>query len=487
VPHPFAASTDGEADFPSVAAGPQGRAALAWQEFAGERDRIVTREWDGTAWNAAEVLDAPQTVDVFRPSAAYDGAGALHAIWSAQVDGNWDLYERRKTGRTWSAVERLTTADGSDFSQRATADSEGHLWLAWQAFRNGQSDIYARQFQGGAWGPEIRVSESAANHWDPAIAADANGTVWVAWDSYDRGNYDVFVRPFAKGQAGPIRAVTHSPRLEAHASLACDKQGRLWIAFDEAEANWGKDYGYLVKTAGNPLYQSRKVRVVRLSGDRIEEPEAQIGEAFPLYLPRFLQNPQIAVTADGKVALAALQLTKSNSVIEVWGVNGVWENAIFTLDGAGWHRNQTLPQSAGANDARVALAAAPDGGLWAAWAADNRDFQTARPQRQTVFAASVPQETAAGEIRVKEFVERPELSTPVHPHEAADLRAIRDYRMRFAGQGIPHPARRPAPAHIALHRRRGRRISLGFLSLRAGRRQSGLLDRHRSSGRRHFL
>ena len=433
-PNPIAASAAGEADYPSVAAGPQGRVALAWQDFSGERDRIVTREWDGAAWNAAEFLDTPQTHDVFRPSAGYDGAGALHVIWSAQVDGNWDLYERRKIGQTWSAVERLTTADGSDFAQRVTTDSDGNLWLAWQAFRGGQSDIYAKAFQGGIWGPEIRVSESAANDWDPAIAADSSGRVWVAWDSYDRGNYDVFVRAFAQGQAGPIRAVTHSPRLEAHASLACDKQGRLWIAFDEGEANWGKDYGYLVKTAGNPLYQSRKVRVLRLSGDRLEEPAAQLSDAFPLYLPRFLQNPQIAVTADGQVALAALQLTKSNSVIEVWGVNGVWENAIFTLDGAGWHRNQTLPHSAGANDARVALAAAPDGKLWAAWAADNRDFQTARPQRQTVFAASVPRETGAGEIRVAEFVERPELSTPVHPHETADLRAIRDYRMRLAGK-----------------------------------------------------
>lgn len=433
-PHAVAASASGEADFPSVAVGPLGRVAVAWQAFAGERDRIVSREWDGAQWKPAEVIDTAQTQDVFRPSAGYDGAGALHVIWSAQVDGNWDLYERRKTGQTWSAVERLTTAEGSDFNQRVATDSSGRLWMAWQAFRNGQSGIYAKVFESGAWGAEIPVSESAANHWDPALAADGNGTVWVGWDSYERGNYDVFVRSYANGQAGRIRAITRSPRMEAHASLACDHEGRLWIAFDEAEANWGKDYGYLVKTAGNPLYQSRKVRVVRLTGDRIEEPETPLSAAFPLYLPRFLQNPQIAVTADGKVALAALQLTKSNSVIEVWGVNGVWENAIFTLDGAGWHRNQTLPQSAGANDARVALAAAPDGRLWAAWAADNRDFQTARPRTQTVFAASVPQEAASGEIRTREFVEQPELSTPTHPREAVDLRTVRDYRIHLAGR-----------------------------------------------------
>jgi len=431
VPHPFAAGTLGEADFPALAIGPAGRVAIAWQEFMGDHDRVVAREFDGSAWSTADVFDAAETHDTFRPTVAYDGAGTLHLIWSAQVDDNWDLYERRKSGRSWSAVERLTTAAGSDFNPRVIAASNGDLWLAWQAFRDGQSDIYAKVSHAGAWGQEMRVSESHADDWEPALAADANGTVWIGWDSFDRGNYDVFVRAYSQGQPGPIRAVTHSPSFEAHISLACDRQGHLWIAFDEAEANWGKDYGYLVKTAGNPLYQSRRVRLLRLSGDHVEEPAAALNTAFPLYLPRFLQNPQIVITADGKLALAALQLTKSNSVIEVWGANGIWENAVFTLDGAGWHRNLTLPESAGANDQRVALAASADGALWAAWAGDNRDFQAAKPARQTVFAATVPQEAGAGAISLKEFVERPELSETVHPHEPADLRAIRDYRMHL--------------------------------------------------------
>jgi len=433
--HPFAASNAGEADFPAVAVSPAGRVAVAWQEFMGEQDRLVSREWDGGQWSAPEILDVAQTHDVLRPAVGYDGSGALHVVWAAQVDGNWDLYERRRAGGNWSDVERLTTAEGSDFHPRVTTDSHGDLWLVWQAFRGGQSDIYAKTFRGGQWQAETRVSDSPANDWEPAVAADGNGTVWIAWDSYDRGNYDVFVRSFSNGQAGAVRALTHSPRMEAHASLACDRTGHLWVAFDEAEANWGKDYGYLVKTSGNPLYQSRKIRVLRVTGDSVEEPAAALSEAFPLYLPRFLQNPQIAVTADGQVTLAALQLTKSNSVIEVWGNNGVWENTIFTLDGAGWHRNQTLPESSGANDSRIALAAASDGRLWAVWASDQRDVQTARPRRQTVFAATVPRESPAGEIRLKAFVERPELSMPVHASEPADLRAIRDYRIASGGAG----------------------------------------------------
>jgi hypothetical protein len=424
--------TEGQADFPAVAAGPTGKAAVVWQEFLQDRDRIVVREFDGAAWLAAETFELPETRDIFRSAAAYDGAGSLHVIWSAQVDANWDLYERRKTGQGWSAVERLTTAAGSDFNHKVIADASGNLWLAWQAFRNGQSDIYLKRYSAGAWGPETQVSSSAADDWEPALAAAPDGTVWVGWDSYDRGNYDIFVRPFKNGQPGPIQQITKSPRFEAHVSLAADAQSRLWIGFDEAEANWGKDYGYLVKDRGNPLYQSRRIRLVRLSGGKLEEPAAPLAEAFPLGTPEFLQYPQLSISPDGALTVLAMQLTHADQVIEVWGVRGVWGNVAFTLDGSGWKPNQDLPRSNGANDIRAALA---PGSAWAAWASDGRNFATGAPQRQTVHAARLlPSASEAREISTKPFVEEPELSFPTHAAEAANLKTARGYRIRSGGK-----------------------------------------------------
>lgn len=53
---PAAGFKGGEADFPALAIGPAGRIAVVWQEFTGDRDRIVSREWDGTKWGASECL-----------------------------------------------------------------------------------------------------------------------------------------------------------------------------------------------------------------------------------------------------------------------------------------------------------------------------------------------------------------------------------------------------------------------------------------------
>jgi len=423
-----------DADFPALATGADGRLALAWQEFTGERDRVHVREFDGKSWLAAERFETPETRDVYRTAAVFDGQGALHVVWSAQVDGNWDLYSRRRTREGWQAVERLTTAPGTDFHHRLTADARGDLWLAWQAFRDTQSDIYLRRMRQGNWGGEVKVSESRANDWEPALAVTPQGTVWVGWDSYDRGNYDIFVRSYGGGSPGPVRAVTSSPRFEAHAGLAADPQGRLWIGFDQAETNWGKDYGYLFKDRGNPLYQTRRLGLVRLSGDRIEEPRMPLSEAFPLGVPDFLHYSQLHVATDGAVTILAQQLTHADRVLEVWGARGVWENVVITLDGSGWKRHRVLPDSRGAHDIRAALAADASGNLYAAWAGDLRNFGAGGPQRQRVYAARIERPTPGGEIALRAFQERPELAFSTHPTEAAEIGAVRGYRVASGGK-----------------------------------------------------
>jgi hypothetical protein len=432
VPSPVKASEEGEADFPALAINKDGRIAVAWQEFMGDRDRVALRLFSPNG-SGSSSIDSPETHDAFRPTVAYDGAGVLHLIWSGQKDGNWDLWEARYDGEKFAPFERLTQAPQADIHQKVIADAKGDLWLAWQGFRNGQSDIFLKRWTQGKWGPEIKVSESAANDWEPSLAAAPDGTVWVGWDSYDKGNYDIFVRSFRGATPGPIRQVTYSPRFEAHASLACDPQGRLWVGYDEAETNWGKDYGYLFKDRGNPLYQSRRIRFARVSGDQVEEPAAPLDAAFPLGVPDFLQYPQLAFT-NGQLVVVAMQLTHSNRVIEVWGAGGVWENVAFTLDGGGWARHQILPQSSGAHDIRAVVASAPDGAVYATWAQDGRPFATGAPQRQAVEVARIDRQSPAGEAAMRPLREEPELAFAPHANEPLNLRTVRNYRITQAGR-----------------------------------------------------
>jgi hypothetical protein len=436
VPVPTALSLSSDAgndDYPAIASGPQGRVTVVFQQYTGSADRLVIRELQNGAFGS-ETIEAPETRDVFRPAAAYDGRGILHLVWSAQIDGEWELYARHRGAQGWSAIERVTSAAGPDIYPRLATAPDGTVWLAWQAFRNGQSDILLRPYANGAWGNEIKISESAANDWEPALSIAPDGAIWVAWDSYDRGNYDIFARSVRGGVPGPIRAVTKSPRFEARPSIACDRGGRVWIAFEEGEANWGKDYGYLFKDRGNPLYQSRGIRLVQLNGDRVEEPVQPISSAFPQGMPEMLHSPRIAIDSAGVLTIVAQQLSHANRVLEVWGAQGVWEQVSFSLNGAGWTPAVVLPGSTGPNEARAAMAVTPQG-TYAVWGSDNRSFTNGAPQRQTIHAALLQgASSAANPIGTRAFAETPELSFPAHLTEAADLRAVRGYRIQSGGK-----------------------------------------------------
>ena len=219
-------------DWPAVAAVADGSVWTVYVEWDGkDRDRVLARrQAAGGQWQEAVALE-DGSGDHYSPVvAALPGGGAL-AVWSAQVDGNFDLFAAEITpGGKPGAAERLTRAPHGDFNARAVADAKGNVTVVWQSFRNGYSDVYARRRTGRRWGPEARVSPSAANDWEPAVALDSRGAAWISWDSYQAGNYDVFLASFDGTKASAPIAITSETAAQFHSTVAVDRQDRVWVA-----------------------------------------------------------------------------------------------------------------------------------------------------------------------------------------------------------------------------------------------------------------
>ncbi len=271
VPNTFRITgSDGDQDYPAMTQTGD-NVWVAYIEYThstpnapgGDRVRLVHYSKAKRTWAAPEPVSPPGE-QCQATAVSMDARGHVWVFWSANREGNTDLYARRWSGSKFEPELRLTTAPGPDLSPAATTDSNGRVWVAWQGWRGDHFRILTSVQDVDRFVPEREVSVSQANNWHPAINAGGGGEIAFAWDTYEKGDYDVWMRRGHFQQDGialrPPVPVAGSLSFEARPSLVHDSQNWLWVAYEVAAPRWGKEFGpYL--TTGTPLFAGRNVVV----------------------------------------------------------------------------------------------------------------------------------------------------------------------------------------------------------------------------------
>ncbi len=426
-------SPERDADFATVLAHPSGELWTAWIEYAGAgKNSVMTRRYDGRRWEAPRPVSGSHS-DVHLVKAGRDRNGAVWFVWSAQVDGNWDIYASRVNG----SIERLSDDPQPDTYPAVTTDSNGILWVAWQGFRNGKSDIFARRFDGSKWTPADRVSPSSANDWQPAIAADRQGRVYIVWDTYDQGNYDVKLRRFENGQWGEPLDVAATRKFEAYPSVACDEANRVWVAWNEAGYEWGKDTGFLVKMDGSPLYLDRWLNTAVLDGGVWKQPAAAITASLPEGLRDHNDLPSLASDGSGRMWLFFRHRTlrMKNMPPDTPAHRAAWEVYGTAYEGGQWSPPVAMPFSAGRQDMRAGFASGAPGTLYAAYPNDGRDFEQFLYRKAQVSATQIPLPARSGAAPQLVARQPENVNAPViHAKETEELARIRNEAWALDGK-----------------------------------------------------
>ncbi len=408
-------------DYPALAVTGDGRRWLAWLSYREGGDIVV-------AHGAGRLHRLSEPGDHHVPAIAADGRGRVHVVWPRNDAGVFQLYESVFDNGSWSRPEKLTSSTGSNIWPRLASDGAGRLALVWQGFRGNQSVILARLWERGRWSPEQRLSDGAGNHWTPA-AAFGGGKLWIAWDSYATGSYQVYARPWG----GPVERVTRGDNFSVRPSIVVSAAGVPVVAWEESDALWGKDFAFLADRRGTPLYKNRRVVVAWREGDGWKQAPA-VADSLPVEIRRFVQQPELAIDADGRIGLAFRCRTSSGtSRIDYWASAGRWETYLTWLDGDRWAPAVPMPSSTGRNSMRAALAF-HQGRLHAAWPTDARAWPGNRYGDLDVYAAEVrptaaPARLAGGRL----FVEAAAAANP-HAGETGDTGRIRDYRITLNGK-----------------------------------------------------
>lgn len=387
---------------PSVASAPDGTLCVAYVQFThGEKfrkrepvpampasfsdlgeptggDRVMFLEYRQGQWSAPLALSAAGG-DAWRPCVAVDGQSRVWVVWSAQDQGNWDLYAAVRAGSVWGAPRRLTRDPGPDLEPTAATDSQGRVWVAWQGFRNGQSDILVAMQEGDGLGADEVVGGGPANEWSPALAAGPDGRIAIAWDSHDPGDYDVLMRVHEGGTWGAPRRVAATPDNEARPSACYDGKGRLWLAYEISPAGWGKDFGpYDLSPMRVALGQVRSVGMRVWDGSGFHVPSAELRTALPnpeggvrgpkATAKTLVANPRLAVDRQGRVFLAL-----RNRLGRFTSSTGTcWMTFISSLDGNGWRPPLVVPATDGLLHEVSGLCPVPAGGIALVSSSDGR-------------------------------------------------------------------------------------------------------------------
>jgi hypothetical protein len=457
-------------------------------------DQVMLSHFSKTSstWDPPVPVSEP-SLDVMRTAVAVDGKKRVWVIWSANKNGNFDLYAKYKDGEQWSPEIRITDDPGSDLNPVATTDTRGRVWIAWQAFRNDNLDVLAAVQSGDHFAKETRVSFSPRSDWDPAIAAAPNGEVAISWDTYHKGDYDVYVRRVRAdltaapriGMDAPI-PIAASNNFEARSSIAYDSRSRLWIAYETSDANWGKAFG-AYQTTGIGLYQGHNIQVKCLIGaglftttddiadtlpgppqallrraarrrmaDQVPTPSPQSltqpnpdlaknrrPNTGPLPPPLSLNSfPRLAVDAAGNVYLAF------RVPGEAWAspVGPVWFENIVYYDGVRWNGPLFIPRTDGLLDVRPALAAIKPGQLVILSAMDHRQSEATGGGRRgaegvnsDIYVANlrlnIPRTSAAPSLKPL-APERPALPSPAVKAELDQVAVMRNYRLQAGDQKL---------------------------------------------------
>jgi hypothetical protein len=440
-------------DFPSAAADPAGAVWTAFVvhkargpvvgqpiqarpgDFAdyvpkegGDQIRLI-RFADGKPGEPVDVTGVG--LDVWRPSVAVAGDGAVVVAWAEFKDGDWDLYRRRydPDKKTWSEVKRLTTEPGTDTDVVLATAPDGQVWMAWQAWRDGRADIRLARVE--APDPPLKVSDGSANEWSPALAIDKGGNIHVAYDTYKAGNYDVMLWTQKAGGSDSVQAVADSPKFEARPSVTTDPSGRVWVAYEERTKDWGKDAENLQTGEGSTLYRASVVRVRCLDGSRrLDAPDPVAHAAGPIQVLNSFAR--IACDRSGRIWLAFRHRQEPRNS----PVGGVWIELATMLSGRDWAVPQVLPRSDGMLDNRPSLVITGDGPPLVVYDGDNRLQRVGEGVDHGLHIAALAAPSAAAndpELTAVARTNETEASA-IHPDEVGDVARMRGHRIQLAGK-----------------------------------------------------
>ena len=242
---------------PDVAASPDGRFAVVWEDDVDQDGnyQIVLRgfEADGSQRFADLTVNEAATGQHRYPALATDGAGRVLVVWQDDTDGNGSYQIRARglaaDGSAWlSSFTVNSVSTGQQLRPTVGMDGSSGFAVAWEddSDRNNVFRVLVRGFEsdGSQRFADMAVSAAAAGQQGrPALSMAADGRIALVWedDSDDNGSYQIRSRGLTRDGDDwfALRTVNEDPdgqQLAPH--LAVHSSGAIvYVWEDDMDGN----------------------------------------------------------------------------------------------------------------------------------------------------------------------------------------------------------------------------------------------------------
>ncbi|MFN4260581.1 MAG: hypothetical protein ACK4RK_14900 [Gemmataceae bacterium] len=473
-------ATQNEDDFPAAAYGPDGTLWVAYISYHNRdedrriesaqlreqpknfqdyyqpdfADQLFVKYYQDGKWSEPIAITGAKE-DLVRCGIAVAGNGTAWVAYSAQRDGNFDIYSRsiRAAGAApqLGPEQRVTNLAGPALGPVMSTNQSGNVILACQYWEPaaerspGAAVIQIHVLKDGQWQSLDAPASgtNATNRWHPALATDARGGFALAHDAYIEGDYDVLLS-LHDGTRWNQYSAASSSFYEARPSLCYDLKGRLWIAYEQGPKKWGKDFGALDDEDGNPLYFARTVKVVCLDGDKPMRPVAELPP-----LQERIGSPETGRTVEAYARYAYPQIGIDGRG-DVWVTYRVkhgtrysthpgsyWLTVARRLEGNKWSEPIEVHHSDGLLDDRPVLLPHPAGGLRLIHNTDGR-YTTPETIKNDIYMSYVELPGKADEPKLVAHTpgQKDPATVAAARKEAADVARMRGYRIDAGGRKL---------------------------------------------------
>jgi hypothetical protein len=239
---------------------------IVWTDLRdGNNEIYYKRSTDsGANWGADLRLTSNSSAS-WNTSLSVSGS-ILHVIWIDDRDGNWEIYYKRSTdgGALWEADTRLSNNSSySEFPSVSVSASEVHA--VWTDNRDGNYEIYYRRSSdgGASWGTETRLTTNASFSLTPSVKSFGS-SVHVVWRDNRDGNYEIYYKRSTDGGlswGADTRLVNNifdsgDPSVSAAGSLLItvwmDSRDGYWRVFSKRSTDGGSTWSADTPVTTNP-------------------------------------------------------------------------------------------------------------------------------------------------------------------------------------------------------------------------------------------